>query len=416
MNRKPSYRGLLSRYLTGPAESVLRHQSTHRVFIPSHFSYPGLRRECVSIRGVVSINSPSNSASPGDFLSLYGTGLYAYKPSYIPDGKPAPSSPLYSAGPDQLTIDFQNPSVVEWEGIAPGLIGVDQFNVAIPPNTREGCAVPVQVFAEGTSRPVTVAIRKGGGQCVDPAPVGYGEITWERSSKVTTSNTTVAETLSISLQASPGQIIPPPPSYAEKDDRFFLTHSVGPSCPIPGYRSLDAGTVTAQLTTANIAARIVPLPDTKIPGLTMYQASLPAGTIQPGLFRVSATGGAGTGAFQSSVRIGSGIQVTTDLADKTIPMTQPLIVNWTGGDPDSWVTVKLIGSPGIHAIVRRVQVRASAGTARMELIDGLLYVPRLNELVVEVTPDPNQIVTLEASGLQTIRHAWKYSYRFPVRQ
>lgn len=366
--------------------------------------------------GAVSINSPSNSASPGDFLSLYGTGVYAYKPTYIPDGSPAPTSPLYSAGPDRFSIDFQSPALAEWEGLAPGIVGVDQFNIAIAPTTREGCAVPVQVFAEGTSRPVTVAIRKGGGQCIDPAPVGYGEITWERSSRITTSNTTVAETLSMSLQASPGQTIPPPPSYAENDDRFVLTPYVAPPCPIPGYRSLDAGTVTAQLAAANIDARIVPLPDTKVPGLTMYQASLPAGTIQPGPFRVSATGGAGAGAFQSSIRIGSGIQVTTDLADKTIPTRQPLIVNWTGGDPDSWVTVKLMGSNGIQTVVRQVQVRASVGTARMDLIDGLLYIPRLNELVVEVTPNPDQIVTSEASGLQTIRHSWKHSYHFPVRQ
>ena len=366
--------------------------------------------------GAISINSPSNSASPGDFLSLYGTGLYAYRPgTYFPDGKPAPSSPLYSAGPDRFTIDFQSPALVEWEGLAPGLIGVDQFNVAVAPTTREGCAVPVQVFAEGTSRPVTVAIRKGGGPCVDPAPVGYGEITWEHSSTITTSKTTVAETLSASLQASPGQIIPPPPSYAQNDDRFVVTPYTGPSCPIPGYRSLDAGTVSAQSAAANIAARVIPLPDTKISGLTMYQASLPTGSILPGQFRVSATGGAGAGAFQSSVRIGSGIQVTTDLADKTIPMNQPLIVNWSGGDPDSWVTVKLVAPLEIQTIVRQVQVRASAGTARMDLIEGLLFVPRLNELVVEVTPDPDQIATLAASGLQTIRHSWKYSYHFAVK-
>ena len=367
--------------------------------------------------GAISTNSHSNSASPGDFISLYGTGLYSYRPkSLVPDGNPAPSSPLYSAGPDPFTVDFQSSAPVTWEGIAPGLIGVDQFNLKLAPTTREGCAVPLQVMAEGTSRPVTIAVRKGGGACVDPPAVGHGEITWERSSAVTTSITNVSETLSVSLQASPGRTIPPPPSYAEHDDRFVLTRYVGPSCSIPGYRSLDAGTVTAQVTAANIDAAVVPLPETQIAGLTMYQASLPAGTIQPGQFRVSATGGAGAGAFQSSIRIGSGIQVTTALANTTIPIDQPLIVNWTGGDPDSWVTVKLVGPLGIQTIVRRVQVRASDGTARMDPIDGLLFVPRLNELVVEVTPDPDQIVTFEASGLETIRHSWKYSYHFPVRQ
>lgn len=365
--------------------------------------------------GAVSINSRSNSASPGDSISLYGTGLYSSRPQlFTPDGKPAPNSPIYSAAPDPATIDFQAPALVAFEGVAPGLIGVDQFNLKLPANTREGCAVPVQIFAQGTGRPVTIAVRKGGGTCVDPAPVGYGEIVWERSAIVTTSNTTVAETLSVSLQASPGQTIPPLLVYAEHDDRFFLTHYVGPACPIPGYRSLDAGTVRAQLSAGNINTSVAPLPNTSITGLTMYKASLPAGTIQPGPLRVSATGGAGAGAFESSLRIGSGIQVTTALANKLIPTDQPLIVNWTGGDPDSWVTIKLVGPLGIQTLVRQVQARASAGTARFDPIDGLLLIPRLNELVIEVTPDPTQIVTFQTAGLETIRHSWKYSYHYSV--
>jgi uncharacterized protein (TIGR03437 family) len=363
--------------------------------------------------GATSINSRSHSVSPGDFISLYGTGLYAYRPAaLVPDGNPAPSSPLYSAGPDPFTVDFQESAPVAWEGIAPGLIGVDQFNLKLASSAREGCAVPVQVMAEGTSRPVTIAVRNGGGPCVDPPVRGYGEVTWERSA----TGTTVAETLSVSLQASPGQVIPPPPAYIDHDDRFLLTRYAGPSCSIPGYQSLPAGTVTAQWAAANIDAAVVPLPNTPIAGLTMYQASLPTGTIQPGTFRVSSTGGAGAGSFQSSVRIGSGIQVTTELANRKIPMDQPLIVNWTGGDPDSWVTVKLVGPLGIQTILRRVQVRASAGTVRLEKIDGILFVPRLNEIVIEVTPAPEQIVTLQAPGLETIRHSWKYSYHFPVSQ
>src|SRR5262249_34421055 len=159
-----------------------------------------------------------------------------------------------------------------------------------------------------TTRPVTIAVRNGGGPCVDPADVGYGEITWERSSTVSTSSTSVAETLSVSLEASPGRVIPPPPSYTEHDDRFFEMHYVGPSCSVPGYRSVDAGTLSAQLTAGNVDASVVPLPNTPILGLTMYQASLPAGTIHPGTLGVSATGGSSGSSFQSSIRIGSGIQ------------------------------------------------------------------------------------------------------------
>jgi len=368
--------------------------------------------------GAVTVNSRTNSASPGDFISLYGTGLYSSRPTIpVPDGKPAPPSPLYEAGPDAFSVDFQPQAVATWEGVAPGLIGVDQFNIKLDPNTREGCSVPVQVFSFGTTQPVTIAVRKGGGPCVEPDPVGYGEITWERASTTTVSGTTVAETLTASLQVSPGQVIPPAPSFVNGDDRYSVTHIPGPLCAVPGYGSLAAGHISAQLPSGNIEAPVVPLPDAPVPHLTIYRATLPAGTIQPGQFTVSSTGGAGVDKFQSSVHIGSGIQVTTPLANRVIPVNEPLVVNWTGGDPDSWVTVKLVGALlDTQAVTRRIQVRASAGTARFELMAGLVFVPRLTEIVFEVTPDPSQIVTFQAPGIDTVRHSWKYSYHFPARQ
>lgn len=136
--------------------------------------------------GATSVNSRSNGASPGDFISLYGTGLCCYVPGFPRDGlgKPTPLSPLYAGatGSAFAALDLLRESGIFWQGLAPGLIGVDQFNLKISPLAREGCAVPVLVNSYGTSKPVTVAIRKGGGPCADPPVAGYGEITWQRSS------------------------------------------------------------------------------------------------------------------------------------------------------------------------------------------------------------------------------------------
>ena len=46
---------------------------------------------------------------------------------------------------------------------------------------------------------------------------------------------------------------------------------------------------------------------------------------------------------------------------------KPLVVNWTGGDPDSWVTLKLIqqvsrSSGGVEGVNLGNQVRARSGT------------------------------------------------------
>jgi len=135
----------------------------------------------VGTDGTLSLNSAQNSVSPGQFIAAYGTGLGAYV-YLIPDGTPAPASPLVrSTNGADLAFEFViypltppfGPEL--WEGLAPGLIGVDQYNRLVPDAVREGCAVPVLLSsAYGNGRPVTISIRKGGGSCVDPPPAGYG--------------------------------------------------------------------------------------------------------------------------------------------------------------------------------------------------------------------------------------------------
>jgi len=104
--------------------------------------------------------------------------------------------------------------------------------------------VPLRVFSGDMSQPVTVAIRSGGGPCVDPPEQGYGQITWQKAENIAASGAvTAAESVTVSLQESPGKQTPAPPALA-----LTVATAVyhGPSCPIPGFRSLDAGTVTAQ--------------------------------------------------------------------------------------------------------------------------------------------------------------------------
>lgn len=386
--------------------------------------------------GATSAHSRTNSVSPGEFVTLFGTGFSYYIPAVpLPDGNPNPMSPLFASGdPRSSWVDFADAfrvgGGISWSGKAPGLVGVDQVNLHVPLTAREGCAVPLQTSSTGTSRPVTLAIRRGGGPCVDPAPVGYGEILWERA-ELTNLNgqVSVEETMTASLQASPGQRIPLLSAYTQPsfitgfpvldplrvEDRRLWQY-FGPPCPIPGYRSLAAGTINAEASGRSFAASVVPIPFSQIPGLTFYRATLNAGTIQTGTYRVLASGGADVPAFQSSLAIGSGIRITSTRYG--FGRREPLMVEWTGGDPDSWVTV--IARSGsaeqgeIHS--RRLQVRAGAGVARMEKVspDFVLGIPEpIRDIVVEVTPDPSRIVSFEVPGLALVRHSWKYTYRFP---
>jgi uncharacterized protein (TIGR03437 family) len=371
----------------------------------------------VSSSGATSVNSNSNSVSPGDFISVYGTGLGGVSPS-PPDGYPAPSSPPLATTAEPNGggfLDLDNNVGYSWAGRAPGLVGVDQINMQVPDTLREGCAVPLQFASDSMSQPVTIAIRSGGGQCVDPPSAGYGQIVWEKTMTTTPNasgggnSTTESDTVTVSLQASPGKRPPVPPSYTPGLEPFMATYFT-PACPVPGYRSLDAGAVSVQAPgLASTQATSVPLSG-PIKGATMYQAALPNGTIQPGSFTVSAAGGADVAAFQSTVQLGAGIQITTPIAGQPFYFQSQYTIAWTGGDPNSLVTVYFINHLGYADYSYSAQGPVSAGSI---LVVPAGFTADDAEIVIEVTPGPSEVQALSASGLSLGgQHIWKYTYRF----
>ncbi len=379
----------------------------------------------VASDGSVSVNSPANSASPGDFISVYGTGLGAvFNPP--PAGSPALANPLslalnwslYSAAFDLPPPTPPTPlrTRVSWAGRAPGLVGVDQVNVQIPEIAREGCAVPLSIGAAyaGRSQPVLVGIRRGGGACEDPPSAGFGQITWERT--ITSGTTPSGETdvLTAAFPASPGKQAPPPTELLPPGVcRINITDFFGAACPLPGYRGLDAGRVTVQGPGFG-SLEAVPA---SIDGQMVYRAVLPSGAIRPGSFGVAASGGNDVGPFQSSVQIGSGINITSLLAPGTVLFSrQPITVNWTGGDPDTWVTMRVVRPRKVADNYSICQARASDGTITLGTAGGFLPPgpgPAEAEIILEVTPHPSQAPTLSARGLSLGgQHLWKYTYRF----
>jgi len=396
----------------------------------------------VAADGGVSVNSPANSAAPGAFVSIYGTGN-GFVNNAPPDGAAAPADPLATspggAGP---LFDFAaggDEGRSFWVGRAPGLVGVDQFNFLLPATVRQGCAVPLQILNDNLSPPVTISIAKGGGACSDPPAQGYGQILWEKRTTFGENfSTTSAETLTVSLQSSPGREAPAPINYTEGGVIPGSYTYFGPACVIPGYKSLDAGSISAQGPgIAPVATRRSPLTggtvvniqpeggftlaaqtqSSQAAGMTVYQADLPEGTIKAGSFTVSASGGADVGAFQSTVQIGAPIQVVTALASRVLHNSDPpLQIQWTGGDANSWVTVRLVGHFGGHDYSPSAwAARASDGQIA---IQGATNGPGFGilgpaELVIEVTPDPSQVSLITAPNLSLGGRAqWKYSYYF----
>ncbi len=88
----------------------------------------------------------SKPASVGDTITLYGVGFGPVSP-YVAAGQIAPSTP------DSLTAPFQiffgkTPAALEYSGLAPGIVGLYQFNVVVP-NVAPSNLVPLSINLNG---------------------------------------------------------------------------------------------------------------------------------------------------------------------------------------------------------------------------------------------------------------------------
>jgi hypothetical protein len=162
-------------------------------------------------------------------------------------------------------------------------------------------------------------------------------------------------------------------------------------------------------------------------GISVYQATLPPGTVQAGKFTVTANGGADVGAFQATINVGADIQIQTPLAGATLfsAAACALTINWTGGDPNSWVTMNIVqpdpsafgGIVEPYAMLT-VQTRASTGTLTTEpgpfgTCGG--SAPEPIQIAIEVDPDPSEIGAFSASGLSLGGQVtWRYIHTFQV--
>ncbi len=280
----------------------------------------------VNADGSASVNSPTNSAAPGGYLALFGTGAgpYATLPQ---DGAPTPDSPPFPCCKNDLQISGATIGGKHAPGLffgrAPELIGVDQVNVMVPIDTVEGCSVRLEAGAH----PVAVSIHAGGGQCVDPPNThSKAEMLLQKSVVLNDPAVPESDLFFASFTASPHDFscgdsgdfflcswpsTPNPPSPSE-----WLARDVTspPPCPMPEYTKLDAGTLVVTASDLRLASVNTSL----IGGALSYKSSLPAGSIKPGDLAVSTNGSKDIGPFATGFRIGAEIQITSTFPKGTL--------------------------------------------------------------------------------------------------
>jgi uncharacterized protein (TIGR03437 family) len=98
-------------------------------------------------------------ASRDEPLTIFATGLGVTTGGKVTTGSPSPSNPL--AVTATVQVFFGKPTIsdaaviVDWSGLAPGMIGIYQINCRIPGTHLKGDALPVTIRIGGVSNPTT---------------------------------------------------------------------------------------------------------------------------------------------------------------------------------------------------------------------------------------------------------------------
>jgi uncharacterized protein (TIGR03437 family) len=112
-----------------------------------------------SLNGDGSINGSDHAASIGTTISVYATGLGPVNPA-IAEGTPASAATLSSTTLPVTASIGGRTATVTWAGAAPGMVGVYQVNITIPPLAPSGAArLVLMVDGNSSQSGVTVQVR-----------------------------------------------------------------------------------------------------------------------------------------------------------------------------------------------------------------------------------------------------------------
>lgn len=144
----------------GAATLFVRNATTGLSSVPASIfvsaSAPGIftdgQGDAIAQNQDSSLNTPSNGAIAGSVITLYMTGQ-GLLDNPVPNGAAAPVSPLsHPALPVRATIGGMDAEVL-FAGMTPGLVGVMQVNVAVPPLPPGQHPVTVTIGASQSNDP-----------------------------------------------------------------------------------------------------------------------------------------------------------------------------------------------------------------------------------------------------------------------
>jgi uncharacterized protein (TIGR03437 family) len=291
-------------------------------------------------------------AHPGEYLTLWGTGLGAISGG---DANPPPvgnitaNNPIVYVGGTQVTPIYH--------GRSSCCGGVDQVIFTLPANVT-GCNVPVAVQIGNTiSNFVSVAIASSGSTCTDPGGLPYSDLaSWGTQGSATIGNI-VYEAYNdtspsvLGILGGGGTAVS---SGTEEIASFYKNQFTnltalapilntgactvyaftGTSAPDPGVYSstgLDAGTPL----TATEGDEQGQIKESSTTGVYTELFDFPAGSLT-----FAGPGGKSVGAFDVTFPVGpENLNWSNESGISTIARSSGVKVTWTGADPGSTVQI-----------------------------------------------------------------------------
>lgn len=302
------------------------------------FGYGPATAQNISNDTAPQLNQLTHPALPGQYVTLWGTGLGSF----------AAQDVIITLAGQSIQPSFA--------GHAPGIPGLDQINFPVPAGAMTGCYVPLSVSVGGsTSRPVTLSLAASPGVCVHPLGLTAAELlTLDQGGSIFAGTMTYfGSILAPSLSS--------PTSYTRSEglDALFWNRSAAEifamspqihvnsgSASTCGPPAIDGGVGSTLVGDTNVAGsfltltgpsgQMVEIPAQPIgyelslpqPPTVAAAAELPPPFLTPGAWNVSVPGGDTIGAFGQAYQLPPQVRWTNRESLTTFGRTADLSITW----------------------------------------------------------------------------------------
>lgn len=317
------------------------------------------------------LNNLANSATPGQTIILWGTGL-------------GPATGDETAGPLPGALPFLDTlyvggiqANVRYAGRSGCCAGIDQIIFDVPAGVS-GCYVPVTAVTGGVVGNVgTISVASTGGTCDDPLSVRANTIaTAQRNGTLRSGQ--------VSLTGSSSGEVDVTGTFTSTDVNTFLADAARVNAPSGSCYLAVSRVDAAPVRTGNglnagnsivVSGPVGTLVADNTSSGGYFMAKSPA-TLSQGSYSITSAGGSDVGQFSAMLNIAAPA-VWSNMpvySVSSIPAGAPLTFTWAGADPSGYITLRVASANAIYNSTVQCNVSAAGGSFTIPAyLAGALY-------------------------------------------